>query len=103
MDKEHWVDITIDISRLEECKETIKDVLDTVALFSVIDLPIELCNAYWALSNAIKWLKVLNGDDHDDLHRMSKRDLCDIRQSQRQSDLRLLRRQTPEGEIQKER
>jgi hypothetical protein len=56
-----WVDITIDINKLEDCKATIKIVLDTVATFSLINLPIELYKAYWALTNAIKWLRVLNG------------------------------------------
>ena len=101
MEENFWADITIDISKLEDCKETIKIILDTVISFSVIDLPIELCKAYWALSNAIKWLKVLNGDTKiDDVHPMWEKSVCDIRETHRYQEMRLLRGHTPpEGEI----
>jgi hypothetical protein len=96
---EMHIDITIDISKLEECKETIKNILDTVSSFSLIDLPMELCMAYWALSNAIKWLEVLNGDTNiDDLYKVPKPDVCNLREGHRRETLRSLRGQTPDEE-----
>lgn len=53
-----WIDITIDISKLEIIKTEIKNVLDTVKTMSVIDLPISLSIAYWSIDKAIKLLKL---------------------------------------------
>jgi hypothetical protein len=79
MEKQVWIDITIDISRLEECRDTIKIILDTVASFSIIDLPSSLFCAYWQIGEAIKWLKVLNGDTtEDDLLKMRSANVYNI-------------------------
>ena len=66
----HWADIRIDISKLEDCQATIKAVLETVSSFSFIELPKGLFNAYWELSNVIKLMKFLNGE--------IKLTICDI-------------------------
>jgi len=102
MEENFWIDITVDISRLEDCRDTIKIILDTVAGFSILDLPLSLFCSYWHLVEVIKWLKVLNGDtDIDALYKpkMQKKDVCNIREGQWHETLRFMRGQVaPETE-----
>ena len=85
---DQWANITIDISKLEDCQLYIADVLETVKMFSVNDLALELYCALYSIGEAIKWLKLFNGGidiDIDSLPEVWRGDLpniCDHRRTE---------------------
>ncbi len=88
-----WSNITIDISKLEYCRQSVSAILDTVKTFSVNDLTLELYCAYYSLGEAIKWLKFFNGDiDIGNLPEMWRGDVHNIYPDRRIENLRPVRR-----------
>lgn len=90
---DQWVNITIDVSKLENCQLIIQDILETVGSFRVVDLPMELYCAYYAIGEAVKWLKFFNGDiEIDSLREMWRSNVCNIYPDRQEENLRFLRR-----------
>lgn len=83
-----WVDITIDISKLEDCQLQIAEIFETIRTFSVNDLALELYCALYSINEAIKWLKFFNGDiDIDSLPEVWRGDVPNIFNNRRPENL----------------
>lgn len=88
---DQWVNITIDISKLEDCALQIAVILETVKMFSVNDLALELYCALYSIGEAIKWLKFFNGEiDIDSLPEVWRGDVPNICNNRRPENLLLV-------------